>query len=622
MNGNLPVSLGGRPYLLGLPNYTRGQQIALRSSIDSGAEAGDNSLATNQVWRRQQTDWSNGAGERYFDPTAESDRKSFHYSVGLDPWTKGRLSLLPSTTLHSANVSTTDTHLTQAGRYVAYASGTPNYVNVYDPATAVTTGYPMGAIVQGIAADGEVLYVATASGIKKFVIAGPTTTDLVTSSGHDFVAVCNGRLLAGNGSNLYEYSAAGAVLTTFTLTTIPTTTGWTWRSATGAPGFIFVAGGGGSASTFNTFGGIYRIEFDPSTGGLRVPLYPATDLPRLERPNKLLYCTGDILAIGTSAGLRLATINTNGNVAYGPPVGANDTGNVQPVNVKALAQAGKFLYFGWADLLGATGGKTGIGRADLSNFWRGPLSPAYAPDVMADTNGAGIDGIAFTNASGDYARTWFGLAGVGAYKTTSTLVADGYFFTGEIHFGFLGDKIAFDLDMRHDALPGDGSIRAVQFPVDQATSITLGTSAVSGSFRPVAPLSGQDEQSDGFYLKFHVLKSSTGSVSPSLRRWILRALPVASGFEQITIPLIFAAELDVDGWKSGFFDTLTEYQALLAMQHARTPVVYVEGGGSYTVTVDAVELKDVKSWNKRRSSKYFFDATVLVQMTVFSAVFS
>jgi len=600
------VTLNGRSYTLDLSKYKRGLESALRQSFNSSEEPGDGALASNAVWRRSQVDFSDGSGERFFDPTPNSNRSSFHESTGIDPWRKGYLSLLPAVASHSTNLASNG-ELIQAGRYVVYASGTSGTINVYDPSNGVTTGYATGAgAISRLAADGEVVYVAGASKLRTFTIATTTAADFVNSA-HDFVAVCHGRVIAGNGIALYEYSAAGATLTTFTAATIPTTAGWSWRSAAAVPGFILVAGGGGSTTTGDTYGGLYRIEFDASTGALKTPVYPAAALSTLERPNRMLYY-GGFLMLGTTLGLRVATIDTSGNVTYGPVVGSNDTGNRQPSNVYALAPSGKFVYFGWSNYNGT---QTGLGRIDLSNFWRGPLQPAYASDLLATDQGA-VVGVAFSGG-----LTFFSVAAATStvYKSSSNKVSAGLLYTGELQYGFLGPKAAVDVDFRHDALPTGASVAVNLFPVEATSGTTLGTSSTAASYGPTNPYDGQGLSSDAFYLEFILYRATATTTGPQLRRWICRSAPIPRRYEIIVAPFILRQIVDDTNGAEMMVDSWTEYQAILTAARSGL-VTYTEGGHSDTVRIDTVEIDGPTHWSTDPSTgdKSFFECVCVVTM--------
>ena len=92
----LPVQLDGTAFLVDTREYSRTTVPALREQRDNSAEAGENALDTSGAWTRSQTDWSYGAGQTHFD-LDDSDRRRFASSTGIDPWTKGEITLLPIT---------------------------------------------------------------------------------------------------------------------------------------------------------------------------------------------------------------------------------------------------------------------------------------------------------------------------------------------------------------------------------------------------------------------------------------------------------------------------------------------------------------------------------------------
>ena len=103
----LPVQLDGTAFLVDTREYSRTTVPALREQRDNSAEAGENALDTSGAWTRSQTDWSYGAGQTHFD-LDDSDRRRFSTSAGIDPWTKGQITLLNST---EQKVSVADTDL-------------------------------------------------------------------------------------------------------------------------------------------------------------------------------------------------------------------------------------------------------------------------------------------------------------------------------------------------------------------------------------------------------------------------------------------------------------------------------------------------------------------------------
>ena len=93
---SLPVELNGISYLLDTAAYRRTTVPVSRQQRDNSKEPGENTLDTTGSWVRSQTDWSYGAGQLYLD-NEDSDRRRFYSSDGIDIWTKGQVTLLPTT---------------------------------------------------------------------------------------------------------------------------------------------------------------------------------------------------------------------------------------------------------------------------------------------------------------------------------------------------------------------------------------------------------------------------------------------------------------------------------------------------------------------------------------------
>ena len=102
---SLPVELDGVSYLIDTTQYGRTTVPALREQRDNSKEPGEHTLDTSGAWTRSQTDWSYGAGQTHFD-LDDSDRRRFDTSSGIDPWTKGQITLLPITEQKKSAAST------------------------------------------------------------------------------------------------------------------------------------------------------------------------------------------------------------------------------------------------------------------------------------------------------------------------------------------------------------------------------------------------------------------------------------------------------------------------------------------------------------------------------------
>ena len=78
-------------------------------------------MDTSGAWTRSQTDWSYGAGQTHFD-FGDSDRRRFSSSTGIDPWTKGEITLLPITE-EKLNQTGTNLKVHRIGTYLYMAYG-------------------------------------------------------------------------------------------------------------------------------------------------------------------------------------------------------------------------------------------------------------------------------------------------------------------------------------------------------------------------------------------------------------------------------------------------------------------------------------------------------------------
>ena len=102
-----PVAIDGRPYMIDQKSkqFIRGFEPRIRDSVDQGVEPGEATINPQGLWRRNQTSWHSGAGQVYGD--VDSAPYRFFKSKGVNPWSKGQLSLLSATkrSLESANTN-------------------------------------------------------------------------------------------------------------------------------------------------------------------------------------------------------------------------------------------------------------------------------------------------------------------------------------------------------------------------------------------------------------------------------------------------------------------------------------------------------------------------------------
>lgn len=550
----LPIAIDGYAMQVDVAKIDRQDIPGLRQSSDTTAEAGEAALSSVGSWRRHQFDWTGGAGQEYFDAESpnggsSSDRSRFWKSFGMDPWTPGKLSLLPDVRV-SSTADTTFSRMISAGGYIYVLEGAST-LRKYTPdttgasaATAVTiTGTPSD--MTDICTDGYNVWISsTSSGVYTTDTTSVAASNVSANNGQ-FIRFANGRLFLGNNGTsptLKEISAAGAVITTFTNPVAGTIT---WKDVAGAPGKIYVS------LSVNGQGSIYRVVLNESTGSLQQALISSATMTNNEYVNAMVSY-GSLMVLGTSLGLRLASINTTGGLEYGAVITA-------PGEIYALATDQNFVWFTWSNFIygdrvfphddtQAFIYRSGVGRADLSKF-TDTLVPAYAFDLFYQLSFT-VKGV--VRVAG---LTFF--LGTNGYLAcqSNQYVAYGAMNSGKMRFGVYVPKQAVSVDFRHDKInePGrsTGSGTTIGWYAhvindDTLTSFAqrpwyVGSNTIQGSVGPVAPLSVRDQRAEVFQVEMYGFAYL--STLSALRRWSLVASPAPHRQEQITLPVLSFGDL-------------------------------------------------------------------------------
>lgn len=211
-----PVELAGRKFLVSREGGRFGRRsIPLqKAQQDTSDVAGEQSLNTDDLWRRSFETWHRGAGQSSFD-RAGSDPYRFDASLGIDPWTKWQLGLLNETESKLASTASS-IKLVVAGGYLYCADGqTLKYTTSITAAGAATwttvTGTPAAAIT-GIASDGFSVWVAYgASGIYR-TTRGSASAAVYHSLPAEQLGYVKGRLMAANNNALFNVTQPNAAV--------------------------------------------------------------------------------------------------------------------------------------------------------------------------------------------------------------------------------------------------------------------------------------------------------------------------------------------------------------------------------------------------------------------------
>ncbi|NDC49609.1 MAG: hypothetical protein EBZ61_11135, partial [Micrococcales bacterium] len=251
-----------------------------------------------------------------------------------------------------------------------------------------------------------------------FTAVGITVTNAVMEFVKERIVMCA-------NEKVYEFSTAASSLPTAIYTHPSTTHVYTSITASGPA--IYIAGYNGIQSTIQ--------KFTLNSSGVMPTLTSAVvaaELPVGEIIHRIFYYLG-YMAIGTSKGIRIATINDqDGSITYGPLI----VETTQPCYDFSARD-----HFIWC----ATGvdGEPGVIRIDLSTELS-PLVFAYANDLYySGVSGHSTTACAFLGTTNRlaYSTTYASSANGHIYsESASTLITNGYLQTGYIRYNTLEPK--------------------------------------------------------------------------------------------------------------------------------------------------------------------------------------
>ena len=333
--------------------YKRETAQYKKDQFDNATEPGEQTLTG--WWVRSQTSWHLGAGVRYYEPgTDPGTQYRFYDSRGIDIWTKGDASLLKdSFQLYPSSGSTSGKVAATSGNdgtndclVVGDSLGVLRKITYNGDSTAtVYTGGLYSALdadhnsgntddFVSITNDGTRYYALCERAIHRGRIDG-TGTDVVlkhvgsVTAGSAVIKYTKGFLLCSTGRVMAEipgfvdstavHHNTGAHLDSVSNKMSHPNSSWAWNSITGGLSHIYMSGYAGSISE------IWKIPYT-DTSSTATTNYAALDLSRSSVVAQLPY--GEIvksieaylgyLVIGTSLGVRVATINNDGTITYGP----------------------------------------------------------------------------------------------------------------------------------------------------------------------------------------------------------------------------------------------------------------------------------------------------------------
>jgi hypothetical protein len=434
------VAIGGMPFIYAINDvnpYIRQTAPYRKEQFDNQTEPGEQSLTGFLL--RSQSSFHEGAGITFYDPALipGEGTSRFADSKGVDVWTEGQVTLLNdtlevySTSNTPAIIGTND----DTDDCIVFSDGIDLKKITMSGDTATTSTYTISPAQTtdtfvSITTDGTRYFAACSSGIYVGVTSATTSDGVINAVGTNDVIVkfAKQRLMAGVANGIYELNPNTTPSTTLPGTALPTaefthpSSTWTWTSICEGPNAIYYAGKNRNNSS------IFKIGLTTGTTALGFPVLAVpteiAQFPVTEIVNAIDVYLGTYMVICTSKGVRVAAVQDDGSIKYGPIIAEGD--------FKGVAFRDRFAY-----VSGLVDGEAGLVRIDLSNDL-GTLRFPFAFDAIASGTTSSAVGVAFL---GNTDRVAFVVEGDGIWmEKDGTKVSSGFLQTGFIRYNTLEPK--------------------------------------------------------------------------------------------------------------------------------------------------------------------------------------
>lgn len=471
------------------------------------------------------SDWTDGAGQRYYKRQASSDT-GYLSSTGIDPFTTGQLRLLPATARFIT--STYDPQFAVvAGQRLFVSTGSGQLTSYDDPSdTSATTITISGAShPTSMTSDGTNWYFADGSNIYRNSTAAAPVGAWSTEDAM-LVQWCSDRLVIAKKN--------GSSTTPNALATLNYATGAVNGPASGSAAFVFeeetdirsITSGDGYvwwAASRNDHGVIYSWKLGSTDSYLT-----AFELPNGQDVRSIGYYQGNLFIRARE----LVDGATRKAIIYRA---VPSDGRLIPTRVVELSDSSvdhaegdfagddRFVYFSWR----AMDTTSGIGCIDLS-------TGGWAKWMKSPGNTGRVRNIVQW-----YGRTLFTVDGYGAVleqvpvggddKTTTT----GTLTTSVADLNTSQRKGFGAIVANFDPLPANSSI-TVSYSIDAGTSFTALTPSVTAAGSKTARWD-IDKESDSLMVRIELNKS--GTASPVLRSIMVRAYPIGLADQVVMLPI-------------------------------------------------------------------------------------
>jgi hypothetical protein len=554
--------------------FQRGYEQRVRDSQDISTAPGEAAINPGGLWRRGQDSWHLGAGQEYADTAGALDFR-FYKSKGIDPWTKGQVSLLNDTT---SALETSSTNLMMAiadsRLYVADGVNLKFTTDLVNWTTCDPPSTPWTDPIRAMTTDGNIVYLSYTTQTGVYQQSSTSTsphaiTSFLAGDNWYMLGYAKGVLLGSHSNSTGGHSSRSLhTVTSGGKTEIvePFNAGFTWIDVAAGQNAIYVAGKTGAKSY------VYKITLQ-ATGALDTPSV-ALELPAGETITSLHGYLGFVL-IGTNKGLRFCSTDGQNNLVTGQLIPAT-------TDVLDFATDEKYAWFTYTNYDGSSGG---LGRLDLSTF-TAANTPAYATDLMCASANA-IKGCVSYNG-----KRVFSVSGVGVIKEdTANLVSSGTIELGTYRWGIPDRKFVAKVDVRSEPLKG--SVIAY-LSNDTEDYDNLGEwDDASGTEYTYA---GSDNRAIEAKFKLALKRSATTATEgPVVTRWMARAYAAPFRSQVFVVPVLLHNKIKVRN-KDIYLDVQEETDLLDDLIANPRIIVLQIGESRHSVIVEDVEWTPVDSY--------------------------
>lgn len=589
------IAIGGIPFKLKIDQQNplrRATAQFKKQQLDTSAEPGEQTLTG--WWLRSQSSFHWGSGIKYGDPELD-DSATFRYfsSEGVDPWTPGQVTLLPSTSLLKA-ASGTVKFVTGvfSGAEVYYRISGNNVIRG-TIAGSETTIYTGASPVLDITTDGDDVYFADSTKIRKSSHGTTTISDewdvTATTVALGWVKQ---RVVVGINNSIYVPTIGVAALPAAVYS--HPNSAWVWTDVSEGPEAIYVSGYVGSRSV------IVRLALDETGAVPTLSLATVVaELPSGEVVNAMRSYLGTFLGLATSKGVRVSVFQANGSLLTGPLI-------TTPASVGCIEARGTHFLAGYSNSFSDS--DSGLLRVDLSTqFESGQF--AYATDLQSHVSGV-VDSVAVLPLTD---VVLFSVADSGIYKEGTALEESGFLQTAAQRYNTVWPKLFKRFNCRGD-FTGSMGVSTID---DSGTETSILNISTSVDQTQDFAINYPDDPQEFLSLKFTLNRNASDtSVGTTFRSYQLKAIPGGPRPRQYTLPcLCFDYERGehetVLGTTGNALDRLLSIEAL---DSAGDVVLYedLKAGTAELCTIEAIEFNQIQAMAKN-GSRYGGILTVVLR---------